>query len=239
MSGITAQPWFGIGLTLLVWVAALAFTRRFKFPGANPVLITALALIGILTLSHIDHADYHHGARYISFLLGPSVVAFAVPLYRQRQRIVRQFVPILLGIATGCITGIITAAGTALLLGAGRDIILSAAPKSATAPIAIAIVDIIGGIPSIAAGLAVTTGILGGTLGPELLRLLGIRHRMVTGLAMGAASHGIGTARVREDDKAHGDDVGEAFSVIGMTLNGVATAILLPIFLKLYHWLAV
>lgn len=238
MTGCIDKPWFGIWLTLITWVAALAFCRRFKFPGANPVLITVIFLIALLRVSHIRYEDYNQGGRFISFLLGPSVVAFAVPLYRQRQRIVHQLLPILLGVGTACITGIITAAGTALLLGADNTVVLSTAPKSVTAPIAIAIVEKIGGIPSLTAGLAVATGILGGALGPEILRLVGIRNRMAAGLAMGAASHGIGTARVREEDKAYGDDVGEAFSVIGMTLNGVVTAVVLPVLVRLFRLLS-
>jgi predicted murein hydrolase (TIGR00659 family) len=230
-----SQPWFGIAITLAVWIPVVRLCRRCRFPGANPVLITVILLMGLLHVGGIEHASYNSGARFLHFLLGPAVVAFAVPLYRQRRRISQKGIPIFLGILCGCFAGIITAAGTAILLGADVDVILSVAPKSATAPIAIGVVERLGGIPALAAGMAVATGILGGAIGPELLRLAGIRGRFAMGLAMGTAAHGIGTARVREEDAIHGDDVGEAFSIIGMTLNGIATAVTLPLLLYAFH----
>lgn len=221
---LVKMPLFGIALTLLVYLLSQQLYRRVNSVWANPVLVSIVAIILFLKGAGIDYRDYAHGGDMILFLLGPSVVALAVPLYQRRAEIWSRKRPIMIGIFAGSLTSIISACGLAWILGGSRDVILSLAPKSVTTPIAISIVDKIGGIAPLTAALVVLTGCLGAVCGPEFCRRLGITSPVSVGLAMGTSAHGIGTARMLEIDRLAG-----AVAGLAIGLNGLMTTFLLPI----------
>jgi putative effector of murein hydrolase len=167
----------------------------------------------------------------LSFFLGPAVVALGVPLFLQGAEIARRGRAILASIVAGSVVGIVSGVCVAALLGASPEVIRSLAPRSVTTPIAIGIAARIGGIPSLTAALVIGTGVLGAALGPALLRLAGVRDPTSFGLAMGAAGHGIGTARAAEEGTAEAAGAGLAIG-----LMGVATAILAPLIVALAEW---
>ncbi len=216
-------PLFGIGLTLLAYALAQKAYQRTGAILFNPVFTSIVGIIVLLLTLGIPYDSYVQGGRFILFLLGPAVVALAVPLYTRRQEILAKKGPILIGIAVGALTSIVTASGLAWLLGGSTEVILSLAPKSVTTPIAIGIVEKIGGIPPLTAGIVVLTGCLGAICGPEFCRLVGIRDPAAMGLAVGTASHGIGTARMLEVDR-----LGGAVAGLAIGINGLITALLLP-----------
>jgi predicted murein hydrolase (TIGR00659 family) len=224
VSELLATPLFGIALTLLVYRLAELLYRRTHFILFNPVALSIIAIILLLKSLAIPYADYARGGDMILFLLGPAVVALALPLYQRRGEILKRKLPILLGIVAGALTSIITAAGTAWLLGGSREVVLSLVPKSVTTPIAIGIAEKIGGIVPLTAALVVLTGCLGAICGPEFCRLIGIRSSAAMGLAVGTAAHGIGTARVLEEDRFAG-----AVAGLAIGLNGLATSLLVPL----------
>jgi len=152
-----------------------------------------------------------------------------VPFYRQLDKIKRNLVATLASVVVGSIVGIASAAGLALLLGGSSEVAISLSPKSVTTPIAIGISQKIGGLPSITAAAVIFTGILGGMFAPQAIRLIGVRSRFAIGLATGTAAHGIGTARALREGELEG-----AMSGVGMMLNGLVTAILLPYVLPLF-----
>jgi predicted murein hydrolase (TIGR00659 family) len=220
---LAAAPWFGVLLTLAVWEGASVLHRKWRTPLLNPVLISVVMLIGLLLLLRVPYADYEVGGRWWSFLLGPSVVALAVPLVRQLERVRANLPGIFLAVLGGCLAGIASAVGLARLLGGSHELALAMAPKSVTTPIALGIAEQLGGLPPLTAAIVILTGIFGAMLGPELIRLVRLRSRLAIGLGVGTAAHGIGTARVLHDDAVSG-----ACSGIAMTLNGLLTALLLP-----------
>ncbi len=221
---LVKMPLFGIGLTLLVYLLSQQLYRRVNSVWANPVLVSIVSIILLLKGAGIDYRDYARGGDMILFLLGPSVVALAVPLYQRRAEIWSRKRPIMIGIFAGSLASIISACGLAWMLGGSRDVILSLAPKSVTTPIAISIVDKIGGIAPLTAALVVLTGCLGAVCGPEFCRRLGITSPVSVGLAMGTSAHGIGTARMLEIDRLAG-----AVAGLAIGLNGLMTTFLLPI----------
>ena len=223
---LVATPLFGVTLTLAVFLAAQFLYRRLASVWVNPVLVTIVAIIALLQLSGVSYQDYKQGGDMILFLLGPSVVALAVPLYQRRQEIWRRRMPILWGILAGAVASIVSACGLAWLFGGSRDVVLSLAPKSVTTPIAISMVEKMGGIPSLTAALVVMTGCLGAICGPEFCRAIGIRSLVAQGLAVGTAAHGIGTARMLEVDRLAG-----AVAGLAIGLNGLVTTFLLPLLL--------
>ena len=228
MAEMTALPLFGVALTLVVFVLAQVFYRRTGWIWCNPVLVSIVIIILLLLVAGIPYRDYARGGDLIVFLLGPAVVALAVPLYQRRRELWRRKAAILLGILAGSLASIVSACGIAWLLGGSADVIVSLGPKSVTAPIAIGISERIGGIPALTAPMVVLTGCLGALCGAEFCRLVGIRTPLAMGLAVGTAAHGIGTARMLEIDRMAGSVAGLAIG-----LNGLATTFLLPLLMML------
>jgi predicted murein hydrolase (TIGR00659 family) len=226
---LSASPLLGLTLTLVAYLAGDALYRRAgRHPLANPVLVAVLLLGGLLLATGTDYADYFEGAQFVHFLLGPATVALAVPLYRNVAAVRRSAPAILAAVAIGSLAAAAGAVGLAWAFGGSDGTLLALAPKSVTAPVAMGIAEKIGGAPSLTAVLVILTGITGAVLGTWTLDLVRIRDRRARGLAMGVAAHGIGTARAFTLDETTG-----AFSSLGMGLNALATAVLLPLAFRL------
>lgn len=227
---LTANPLTWLVLTLVVYQAAHWLWRKAGMnPLLNPVLLSIAALSAILTVTGVDYGAYFSGAQLVHFLLGPATVALAVPLYRQLGRLLRSAGALAAGLLAGSVTAILASVGIGWALGASQQTILSLAPKSVTSPIAMGVAEQIGGLPSLTAVLVILTGIVGAVGGGWLLDRLRIGDERARGVAIGTASHGIGTARALQMGEITG-----AFSGLAMGLNGVATALLTPI---LVGWL--
>jgi predicted murein hydrolase (TIGR00659 family) len=231
---LAASPLLGLTLTLLAYLFAMTVYAKAHYnPLANPVLIAVALVVALLELTRTPYATYFQGAQFVHFLLGPATVALAVPLYRQWSNLKRAALPLIVGLAAGSLTAIVTAVATAALLGASGQTLASLAPKSATTPIAMAVASVVGGLPSLTAVLVISTGVLGAVTARPILNLLRVAEPEVRGFALGVASHGIGTARAFQVSEQMG-----AFAGLGMGLNGVFTAIVVPILLPwLTRWL--
>jgi len=227
MRQIVTSPIFFVTVTILCFAVAQHLYQRLKWPILNPVLVSIVLLIGLLQTLQISYPTYQQGGQLISFLLGPAVVALGVPLYLQLETLRQRRVSLFLSILAGSLVGIGSGIGMVLLMGGSETILLSIAPRSVTTPIAIGIAKKIGGIESLTAAFVVSTGILGAVFGPLVLRLIGIRSRSAIGLALGAASHGIGTARALEEGELEGASAGLAIG-----LMGIGTSILTPLLIQ-------
>lgn len=227
---LSASPLLFLTLTLAAFQAgSWVYERSGHKPFLNPVMTAVILLVAILTLTGTPYPTYFEGAQFVHFLLGPATVALAIPLYRQFDRVRRSALALVVSLISGSLTAIGTAVGLGWLLGASRETLLSLAPKSVTAPVAMGITEQLGGLPSLTAVLVILTGILGAVIGPMVLNLLRIRDWRARGLALGTASHGIGTARALQVNELAG-----AFSGLAMGLNALATAILLPLLWRLF-----
>lgn len=232
---LSASPLLGLTLTLVVYHAAVTVQGWLKGHAlANPVLLSVATLSILLWLTGTPYAAYFDGAQFVHFLLGPATVALAIPLYAQLDRLRRLVLPIGLALIVGSLAAAFSAVLIGKLFGASTPTLISLAPKSATTPIAMGIAERLGGLPSLTAVLVILTGILGAVCAAPLFRLMGIADPAVRGFALGIASHGIGTARAFQDNEQTG-----AFAALAMGLNGLATALLLPLLLPpLLRWLA-
>ncbi len=226
---LSTTPLLHLTLTLVAFqVADLLWQKSGRNPLLNPVMISVVLLVGLLLITGTSYETYFEGAQFVHFLLGPATVALAIPLYRQFDRVRRSALALLVSLLAGSLTAMVSAIGLGLLLGASQDTLVSLAPKSVTAPVAMGISEQLGGLPSLTAVLVILTGISGAMLGPVVLSRLGIRDPAAQGVAMGTASHGIGTARALQSSELAG-----AFSGLAMGLNALATAILLPLIWQL------
>ncbi|CAB49283.1 CidB/LrgB family autolysis modulator [Pyrococcus abyssi] len=214
---------FGAFLTLALYAFYSYLYSRKKNPFLNPVLLSIVSIGIILKILGISYEDYMRSARVISFFLGPAVVSLAIPLYKQ-IRIVKEYSKeITAGVIVGGLTAIFSAVFILKAFHAPEVLQRSFAPKSVTTAIAMGVSEKIGGIPQLTAVLVILTGILGNAFAPELLNMFKVRDRVARGLATGVSSHGLGTARIITEDELAG-----AISGLGMALNGVFTAFLLP-----------
>ncbi|WP_409525547.1 LrgB family protein [Nitrincola sp. MINF-07-Sa-05] len=215
--------------TLAAYVLAdKLFRAAGRTPYLNPVLISVLILACLLWLTDTSFPVYFEGAQFIHFMLGPATVALAVPLFINFARVRKSLLPILAALFAGSLTAIISAVGIAWALGISGESLLSLAPKSATAPVAMGISDSIGGSPTLTAVLVLLTGVIGAVAATPLLNLLRIKDWRARGFATGVAAHGIGTARAFQVN-----DTAGAFAAVGMGLNALLTALLVPLLIAL------
>ena len=232
-----ARVWVYLSATPLLWLAATLlayelgawlFRRSGNRALLNPVAISVALLIALLATTGTPYETYFEGAQFVHFLLGPATVALAVPLYQNRAQVRAALVPMLAALLAGSATAIVSAVLAARLLGASFETVSSIAPKSATTPIAMAISEQIGGLPSLTAAFVIATGLLGAVIVTPLLDALRVRDWRGRGLSAGVAAHGLGTARAFQVNEVAG-----TFAGIGLALNGVATAILAPLLIRL------
>lgn len=226
---LAREPLLWLTVTLVAYIFADAIAARLKrHPLANPVLIAVVIVAAILLASGTPFPAYFAGAQFVHFLLGPATVALAVPLVRYRPQIRRLFVPLVAALITGSVTAIVSAVLLAQAFGLDGAAVRALAPKSATAAIAMGTAEAIGADPALTAVLVILTGITGAIMITPLMKLLRLKNPAAAGFAAGLASHGIGTARAFQLDPLSG-----AFAGIALGLNGLLTAILVPLLLPL------
>jgi putative effector of murein hydrolase len=226
---LSSTPLFGLNATLVVYVLALAFyTRMGQAPWANPVLWSMLVLGTGLWATGTAYPTYFAGAQFIHFLLGPAVVALAWPLWERRAALRAHWGRFTVASVAGGAAAAASAVGLAWTLGLPTEVVLSLAPKSVTAPVAMGIADKVGGIASLAAVFAVLTGLVGALSGKALFALLGIGQDatgwMARGFALGTAAHGIGAARALQ---VHPD--AGAWAALALGLQVVVASLLIPL----------
>ena len=227
---LSTSPLLWLTLTLTAYQLGTWLFRRLGYtPILNPVLTAIIALCLMLKVTGTDYQTYFRGAQFVHFLLGPATVALAIPLYREIDVIRKAFVPIVVTLIAGSLTAIVSAVGIAWGLGGERIILLTLAPKSVTTPIAMGVSEKIGGLPALTAVAVVLTGIAGAVIGDLVLNALKIHDEKARGMALGVASHGIGTAHAMQRSRVTG-----AFAAMAMALNGLLTALLLPLLAGLY-----
>ncbi|HJV06308.1 MAG TPA: LrgB family protein [Chromobacteriaceae bacterium] len=231
MEVVHGSPLTGIFVTLLAYKLAVLFNRRCHgHPLSNPVLIGVLLVVSWMLLTGTDYRGYMKGAQFIQMLLGPATVALAVPLYGNLARLKRAAGPLALSIGVGGLVGIVSAVGLGWLAGLPHEVLLSLTTRAVTTPIAMSVSQGIGGVPELSAMFVILSGIFGAVIVKPLFGLLRLTDDMVLGVATGVSAHGIGTARVFQLSEMAG-----AFSGLAMGLNGLITAVLVPLLASFIH----
>lgn len=225
---LSTSPLLHLTLTVLAYVIAdWIFRRSGRKAFCNPVLLSILMLVTLLNITETDYPTYFEGAQFVHFMLGPATVALAIPLYRHLHLIRKLWLPILASLILGATLSVASAVLIGRELGASERILISLAPKSVTAPVAMGITEKVGGLPSLTAALVVLTGVLGAVIGPAVLALVRVRDERARGLALGLNSHGIGTARAFQMS-----DLAGAFAALAMGLMALTLAFVLPFVLR-------
>lgn len=221
--------YFGIVLSLLSYWVAVQIRKKLPYPIFNPLLMSALLSIVVLSLFHIDFDTYNQGAQMITFLLTPSTVCLAVPLYKQSQILMKHLDAIVFSLLSGCVAGLASVTVLCLLMNANQTLLFSLLPKSITTAIAIGVSELIGGNSTITVGVVIITGIFGAMIAKSILKFFHIHHPVAIGLALGNSSHAIGTAKAIEFG-----EIEAAMSSLSIVIAGIFTVVLAPIVASLF-----
>ena len=221
---LSASPLTGLTVTLVAYVISFRLFQRFNNnPLLHPVVTAVCLIIVFLLVTDTGYDAYFEGGQFVHFLLGPATVALAIPLYQQWPKIKKLWLPLSITLLGGAFIAGTSAVVIAQAMGGSLETQLSMAPKSVTAPVAMAISEQLGGLPSLTAVLVVITGVMGAVFGTRVLSMLGISDDAAKGVAMGITAHGIGTARAFQVSREMG-----AFSGLAMATSTLVTALMLP-----------
>ena len=205
---------FGAAVSLIGYEAGLLLKRKFKMAIFNPLLIAILCVMAILTVGDISYDDYNQGAQYLSYLLTPATVCLAVPLYQQLNLLKKNLKAVAAGILSGVLTSILSVLGLSYLFGLSHDMYVTLLPKSITT--AIGMSEELGGIVTITVAVIIITGVLGNMIADVVYRVFRIKEPVAKGLALGTASHAIGTAKAMEMGPVEGAMSSLAIAVAGL-----------------------
>ncbi len=200
--------------------------RAGRHPLVNPVLIAVALVAALLKLSGTPYKTYFDGAQFVHFLLGPATVALGVPLYKNFALVRRNALPMTAALIVGALVAIVSSVLVAAWAHAPREALVSIAPKSVTAGVAMAVSEKLGGLPPLTAVLVILTGVIGAMIVTPLMNALASATTPRADFAAGLASHGIGTARAFTVDPVAG-----VFAGVAMGLNAVVTPAIVPLIL--------
>lgn len=202
--------------------------RKTKFALLHPVIVSMIVIIAFLKIFDIPYEAFTVGSQIVNFMLGPAVVALGVLLYDQLTYIKGNVISMLTAISIGSVVGVASVILIGKMMGLDPSLIHSLEPKSVTTPIAMGLSSSLGGNPSLTAVTVVLCGIIGAIASPIVHKLLHIKNPIAKGLSMGAAAHGLGTAKAMEIGALEG-----AISGLSIGLMGIMTSIAIPV----VHWL--
>jgi len=219
----------GVAISLLAYHVGMCIKNKTKSPVFNPLLISIILVIVFLLFFNIDYESYQQSAKYLSYLLTPATVCLAIPLYEKINLLKKHFVAIFIGISTGVLTSLLSILAMSIMFGLSHKEFVTLLPKSITTAIGIGVSEELGGYVSITAAAIILTGILGNMIGEITCRLFCIKNPISRGLAIGTASHAIGTTKALEMGEIEG-----AMSSLSIVVSGLLTVVLASVFAMIY-----
>lgn len=213
---ITNSAFFGVFISLAAFFLGRFLRSRFKARFLNPLLISILLVIGFLLAFDIEYETYNAGAKFLSWLLTPSTVCLAIPLYQQLHRLKGNVLAVLLGVTAGVLASLGCVLLLSLLFGLDHSAYATLLPKSVTTAIGMPLAEQLGGDPSVAAVVIIITGVLGNIFAEGFLKLIRVTHPIARGIAIGNSAHALGTARALELGEIEGAMSGLAIVVTGL-----------------------
>lgn len=211
---------FGAVISIATYLLGMAVKKKFRFAICNPLLISIALTIAVLVLTGVDYDTYNESAKYLSYFLTPATVCLAVPLYQQLEQLKSNWKAIFGGILSGVLTSLVTILVLAKLFGLGHAEYVTLLPKSITTAIGMGVSEELGGYVTITVAVIVITGVFGNMIAEAVCRLFRIREPIARGIAIGSASHAIGTARAMEMGEIEG-----AMSSLSIAVAGLLTVV--------------
>lgn len=217
---IQDSTYFGLTLTILVYSLSHLAAKKVKFFLFNPMLITTAVVIGALVIFDIDYETYQKSADWITVLLTPATICYAVPLYRQIQVLKKNWAAIIVSVLCGSLSSVVVVFLFAKLFQFTPEFYYSLIPKSVTTAIGIGISTEMNGVVAITVTGIMISGLTGHIAAPLFARLFKITHPVAKGLAIGTCAHALGTAKAIEIGEVEG-----AMSGLAIVIAGVMTVL--------------
>lgn len=217
------SAFFGLFLSLFAYWIGVKIKARFKWTILNPLLIAIVLCVICLVAGDISYETFDQGAQYLSYLLTPATVCLALPMYRQMKVLKENWLPVLVGVLSGCAVtlGLVLACGWFLKM--EQTLTVSLLPKSITTAIAIGVTEELNGISAVTVAAVIITGIMGAVTAGGVFRLFRIEEPVAQGLACGTAAHAIGTTKALELGEIQG-----AMSSLAIVASGLVTVFAAP-----------
>ncbi len=219
------SAFFGVAISVVSYGIGVLLKKKFKFAVLNPLLISIVITIAFLALTGISYEKYDEGAKYLSYLLTPATVCLAIPLYEQLELLKKNWHAVLIGILSGVLSSLGAILGMALMFGFSHEEYVTFLPKSITTAIGMGVSEKLGGYVSISVAAIIITGVLGNIFAEIIFRIFRIREPIAKGIALGTASHAIGTAKAMELGEVEG-----AMSSLSIVVAGLITVVGATIF---------
>ncbi|GAA4723275.1 LrgB family protein [Brevibacillus fulvus] len=227
MGNVSIVGLFSILLSLLAYVCSKQLYARFRFFLLSPLLVSPALIIAVLLVAHLDYEQYKSGADWLTYMLQPATVAFAIPMYKYWQTLKKHAVEILSSVLLGSVTAIFTSMIVAYFVHLSPQIVDSLAPRSVTTPFAMKIAEQVGGSDTMTAVFVIITGISGSVIGPLLMKMLPIRTAIAKGAMLGMGAHGAGTAKAFELGSVEG-----TVSSLSMIVAACCSLLIAPYFIR-------
>lgn len=215
----------GVALSLVAYGLGMLLKKKFKLGIFNPLLISIVITILVIVLGKVDYEVYSEGAKYLSWLLTPATVCLAIPLYEQWSLLKENKKAVMIGLVAGTITSLTTVLVLALICGLSHEEYVTLLPKSITTAIGMGVSEELGGYVTITVAVIIITGVLGNMLGETVCKVFKITEPISKGLALGASSHAIGTAKAMEMGEIEG-----AMSSLAIAVSGLLTVVLASVY---------
>lgn len=215
----------GVVLSLVAYVIGSFLKKKLKLDILNPLLISIVISIVVLVVGKIDYDTYYEGAQYLSWFLTPATVCLAIPLYEQWELLKKNYKAVLLGLLGGTLTSLTTVLVLSLLCGLDHEQYVTLLPKSITTAIGMGVSETLGGYVTITVAVIIVTGVLGNMFGQMICKIFKITEPISQGLAFGASSHAIGTAKAIEIGEVEG-----AMSSLAIAVSGILTVVFASLF---------
>ena len=217
---LSNSVFFGAVLSLAAYETGLLLKKKFKMAILNPLLIGTICVMAVLMIFKVDYKKYNESAKYISYLLTPATVCLAVPLYEQMSLLKKNFRAVAVGIVSGVLASLVSVLALSRIFGLSHELYVTLLPKSITTAIGMGVSEELGGIVTITVAVIIITGILGNVIAELVCKIFRIQNPIAKGLALGTASHAIGTAKAMEMGPGEG-----AMSSLAIAVAGLLTVI--------------
>ena len=216
--------YFGMFISVFAYIIGMWLKKKLGWGILNPLLIAVILVIAFLVGTGIPYAEYNEGASYISYFLTPATVCLAIPLYKQLELLKKNFAAVIIGITSGVLASAVSIFSMSMLFKLDHVYYVSLLPKSITTAIGMGVSEEAGGIVTITIVSIILTGIFGNIIGEAWFNLVGIKEPIAKGLALGTASHAIGTAKALELGEIEG-----AMSSLSIAVAGLMTVVVVPL----------
>ncbi len=223
-----SSAFFGVFICLFSYEIGMYIKNKTRLSVFNPLLVSIVFVIILLTVFRIDVDAFSSSAKYLSYLLTPATVCLAVPLYERLGLLKSNLKAILAGIIGGALTSLTCILGMVLLFRMSREHYITLLPKSITTAIGMGLSEELGGYPTITAAVIIITGVLGNVISPLIFRLFRITDPIAQGIGLGSSAHAIGTAKAMEMGEIQG-----AMSSLSIAVSGLLTVIMAGIYANL------